>query len=60
MVLFQLKMAIPTGRLVDFCRPAVVLNLKQPAEIPPPKNKNRQQPFKILGLQEKNTSFLKL
>jgi hypothetical protein len=39
-----------TVRLVDFCRPAGVLNLKLPAE----KNKNRQQPFEIQGLQEQN------
>jgi hypothetical protein len=36
-------------RLVDFCRPAAVLNLKQPAEILPPK--------KIKGLQEKINHF---
>jgi hypothetical protein len=45
-------------RLVDFCRPAVVLNLKQPAEILA--KKNRQQPFKIHGLQEKKQIILKL
>jgi hypothetical protein len=28
-----------TVRLVDFCRPAAVLNLKQPAEILPKKTK---------------------
>ncbi len=28
-----------TGCLVDFCRPAAVLNLKQPAEIVPKKQK---------------------
>ena len=35
-----------TGRLVDFCRPAVVLNLKQPAEILPKKPGNNLSKFK--------------
>jgi hypothetical protein len=46
--------------LVDFRRPAVVLNLKQPAEILAKKPKNRQQPFTNSRIAGKKQIILKL
>jgi hypothetical protein len=54
---FTLLLHNNTGRLVDFCRPAVVLNLKQPAEILPKKQK-QVTTFQNLRIAGKNTSFL--
>jgi hypothetical protein len=49
-----------TGGLVDFCRPAVSLNLKQPAEILPKKKQKQATTFRNSRIAGKNTSFLKL
>jgi hypothetical protein len=43
-----------TGCLVDFCRPAAVLNLKQPAEILPKKTKTGNNFSKFKDCRNEN------
>jgi hypothetical protein len=46
-----------TGRLVDFCRPAVVLNLKQPVEILPNSTKTGKNLSKFKDCRKKYIIF---